>query len=94
MAHFLPRFHKTVLFFVSYRTFIILGQDLGHLGHCLYLALPCFLPSSFTIFCYYCFFSFQKKKYIKKYQFKKEFFYTETFPMVVMTVFKREKWFF
>ena len=66
MAHFLPRFHKTVLFFVSYRTFIILGQDLGHLGHCLYLALPCFLPSSFTIFCYYCFFSFQKKGIYKK----------------------------
>jgi len=70
MAQILPRFHKTVLFFVSYRTFLISRQDLGHLGHFLYLALLCFLPL-LQSFYYYVFFFSKKRNPKNKFRFQK-----------------------
>ena len=66
MEQILPRFHKTVLFFVSYRTFLISRQNLLQL---LQSSLPC--STLFSSFLFHnllllLFFSFQKKGIYKK----------------------------
>ena len=59
----LPQFHKPVLFFVSYRTFLILRQNLLQLLQSLYLVL---INYFFTIFLLLLvFFIFEKRIKIK-----------------------------